>query len=289
VHITIAAGSPAVKVPANVELPAGELQARFQAYVDDAAMPGLVLLEAGDGDSSVREYLNVLPGGVRQLPVKIDTPEPPSPVISELRNRAGFGARAACSPGSVATLIGTGLSPNAEVLVNRRSVRVLRESDDRVDFLCPATADAALEIQVQTSRGASNILKSVMAGTAPGVFVLDGIPGQSQAMAFVSSRFVYAALPTFWYAGTPAVAGGPLTIIGTGVNSQGLAPKVRVGDQYATIQSLDCSPETGECAISVQLPGSIYGDSVPVVLESLDPDGKPVQSNRAFVAIDRRP
>jgi hypothetical protein len=173
------------------------------------------------------------------------------------------------------------------VYLNGRAARVLRESDERL-VLCPAELEVVLEIEVRTDRGRSRLLRSAMTTTAPGLFVAWGIPGQSQATAFVTSRLLYAALPTFRYDGTPAMGGGSLTILGTGVSATGIRPRIRIGDQYVSVESIDCSQENGECTITVQLPASIYGDAVPVVLESTDPDRRPVESNRVFVAIGSR-
>jgi hypothetical protein len=133
-------------------------------------------------------------------------------------------------------------------------------------------------------------VKSATTSTAPGLFIAGGIPRQSQAVAFANSPIYLAALPTFWYPGAPVFAGGPLTLIGTGVacGPSGARPKIRVGDQFAAVLSLASSPDVGECAITVQLPESVYGDFVPVLMESLDPDGRPVESNRVFVAIESR-
>jgi uncharacterized protein (TIGR03437 family) len=287
VDVSLTSSSPSLKVPAKITVSAGR-RARFRAYLEPETPGGIAGITAQDGEHSATEYLNVVAGGAATLASADDTTESNSPVLSELRNGAAPGARAACSPGATASLIGAGLSPNAQVYLNGTSARVLRESDERLDFLCPAALAGALEIEVQTERGRSNVLKSTMASTAPGLFVAWGIPGQSQATAFVTSRLLYAALPTFWYDGTPALAGGTLTILGTGVNAAGIRPRVLIGDQYVPVESIDCSQDTGECEISVQLPMSISGDAVPVVLEGTDPDGRAVESNRVFVAIEGR-
>jgi uncharacterized protein (TIGR03437 family) len=187
-------------------------------------------------------------------------------------------------------LIGTSLSPNPRVLIGDRNARVVQASWDKIDFLCPDNAEGAeLDIAVETSRGRSNAIQSTMARTAPGLFTISGIPGQSQAQAY-QTRHDVAGLPTFWYAGSPAKAGEALTVVATGIacddNSNGPMLRIRVGDQYGSIRAVGGTRDTGVCSIEVVLPASAKGDSVPLVLESLDGAGRPVESNRVFVAID---
>jgi uncharacterized protein (TIGR03437 family) len=218
---------------------------------------------------------------------------PRRPVIDELQNAAAASARAACSPGAPASLIGSSFVPETKVLVNGSYAQVIRASWDRVDFICPGEpAGTDLSITVETRLGKSSTFRTVMAAAAPGLFTVAGAPGSMTASAYQGSLTNIAALPNFWLDARPAAAGGSLTLLATGI-ACGSGPRVDppavlVGGLYAKVVSLEAATETGRCAITVTLPGGIAGDEVPVVLETLDPAGRRVESNQAMVAIERR-
>ena len=67
------------------------------------------------------------------------------PVLRELRNGAGAGAVAACSPGALAALVGTSLAGSnttdaVRVLINGSEASVTQISAEQVQFVCPALA-----------------------------------------------------------------------------------------------------------------------------------------------------
>jgi hypothetical protein len=185
-----------------------------------------------------------------------------------------------CVPGSVATLTGSALTPGTKVWAGGSSPRVLSASWNRVDFLCPAgPQEGTLEVAV-------NSMYATLAGTAPRLMTVEGIPGREQARAWRSMPEVPAALPTFWHDGAPAVAGGRLAIAVTGIACDGPLPRLRAGHQYASVVGLHAGLETGECTLTVLLPGSVYGNSVTLVLETIDAAGRTIESNPAVVAIE---
>ena len=205
------------------------------------------------------------------------------PVITRLQNGADEGAPAACSPEAVATLVGRflpeGATPasdrsgratslaGARVLINGSYSPVLYASSDRVDFLCPAVPPStSLEIAIETAAGLSNRVETRVEEASPGIFATDG--------------------PT-------AQPGGTVSIRATGMNwlkkFPTVRPFVRIGTQYVPIESITADPQDpGVSTLTVTLPSDISGDSVPVIIEVVQTDGRSVASNPASIPVETR-
>jgi hypothetical protein len=143
------------------------------------------------------------------------------PILAALRNGAGFGAMAACSPGTLATLVGTSLARRdtaeiTRVLVNGAEASVVGASSEQVEFLCPRLAPGTpLRISVEIGDQASNEVRAVIQEAAPGLISVDG-SGIGQGL-IVHARGL-AALPRFDRVVMPAATGDAITLFATGIN-----------------------------------------------------------------------
>jgi uncharacterized protein (TIGR03437 family) len=229
------------------------------------------------------------------------------PVLSLLQNFAGPAAIAACSPNSVATLLGsflTGPSPTAEQLenaagtpwtkvqVNGEYSTVLRASPDRVDFLCPnLLAGTPLQIVVETGAGVSSPMESTMEETAPGLVTIDG-SGAGPALALHSDSRELAVLPDFRLNGRPASPGDTLTVLATGIGCNSFTsqiPHLKLGSDQARITSITPSSQfKGICEIQFIVLSGMFADAVPLTIETLRSDGRIARGNSTSLSVDIR-
>jgi uncharacterized protein (TIGR03437 family) len=230
------------------------------------------------------------------------------PVLSHLQNFAGPAATPACSPNTVATLLGsflTGTSPtiaeseNATVIsgtkvtVNADYTAVLHASPDRVDFLCPnLLAGTPLQIVVETDAGVSRPIDSTMEETAPGLVTIDG-SGTGPALALHAGSIELATLPDFRLSGRPALPGDSLTVFATGIdcNNNFISPQplLKLGSDPARITSITRSNQfAGICEIQFVVLPSMFADSVPLAIEVLRTDGRIARGNTTSLPVDLR-
>ena len=229
------------------------------------------------------------------------------PRVTSLQNGAGVSASPGCSPGSVATLLGSFLSgsnlealePSAEsgdggfarVLVNGTEVRIIAVADERVDFVCPLLEPGtSLEIAVKTKAGLSNRLRTTMQVSAPGIFTIDG-SGSGQALAWRADSGDLAVIPNFRFQGKPSLPGDKLSILVTGIdcveNFGAVKPLINLGNTAVAIDSVTGSTRTvGACEVGITIPDGVEGDAVPLTLGVIRSDGRVVTSNAPSIAID---
>jgi trimeric autotransporter adhesin len=225
---------------------------------------------------------------VRTLTVNVTS----GPIVAGLRNGAGRGALAACSPGALMSLTGENLaeaSAATRVLINGSDVAVVGASAERVDFVCPNRSPGTpLSLAVEVAGQVSNAVETVMAETAPGLLTLDG-SGRGQGIAIHAQGL--AAVPRFGVAGRPAVEGEALTLYATGINcdenSSAMKPLLYFGHDYVRVTAAKASAFAGVCELRALAPAGVSGDAVPVLLESVREDGTPVRSNTISVAVER--
>jgi uncharacterized protein (TIGR03437 family) len=218
---------------------------------------------------------------------------PAQPVLTQLRNGAGSGAVAACSPGALATLVGTSLAgsnPTARVrvLVNGNDASVIRASDRQVQFLCPALATGTpMAIAAEVGGRTSNQLRTVMRQTAPGLLSADG-SGTGQGLVLHARGL--AALPRFDRAGTPVVAGDAITLLATGIacdETPGAPPPLLYMDHIpGRIAGVSPSAFPGVCEVHAIIPSGLSGDDVGIYLESVGEDGSFSRSNTLLLAVE---
>ena len=228
-----------------------------------------------------------------------------TPELTGLRNAAGASATAACTPGSMATLVGrflfAGDTPVAEpsgstldlqttqVWVNAIRTPVLFASINRVDFLCPQdVAGTPLEIALQSGANMSDILKTTMLADAPGILSVDGETGQ--ALAFRSGTSNLAAIPNPQFQASPVTAGELLSVLASGVscdeNFSTGRPQLQFGMHVTPVQAIrSAAGYAGACELTFQVPAGVTGDNLPIRLQIVHYDGASTSSNPASIAI----
>jgi uncharacterized protein (TIGR03437 family) len=227
------------------------------------------------------------------------------PVITDVRNAASQAADAACSPGSIASLMGRWLSTanppvsdgtgsstqlgGVQVNVNGTYAPVLYASVTRVDFVCP-TADpgSVLNISVENSAGTTDPVQTTVQAIAPAVFSADG-SGKGQGLVVLSGTSLLATPRTYLNAGQPAEPGDSIAIFTTGIGpAGGILPQIKIGDLSVTADSVQEVPGMAGVIqiLATVLAGLPVGDALPLVVQVTAPDGSVVQTNTVTVAIE---
>ena len=93
--------------------------------------------------------------------------------------------------------------------------------------------------------------------------------------------------------GPTAQPGGTVSIRATGMNwlvkFPTVRPFVRIGSEYVPIESITPDPQdAGVSTLTVTLPSDVLGDSVPVIIEVVQTDGRSVASNPASIPVETR-
>jgi hypothetical protein len=219
------------------------------------------------------------------------------PVISGMRNGAGTGALASCSPGARMTLLGTfvtddqrgggPLSARIRVRVNGEAVAVPAASGAEIDFLCPVlAAGTPLSMTVEVAGRVSAEFRTVMVETAPGLFSVSGSP---RAQGLVMHARGLAAIPRFDADGTPALAGETIRFYATGLNCENSNQNsilLYFGKGYQPITSITPSSYAGICEVSAVVPEGVFGLGVELFLEAVRSDATLLRSNTISLAID---
>jgi hypothetical protein len=126
----------------------------------------------------------------------------------------------------------------------------------------PATA---LAIAVETAKGLSNQVETRVEEASPGIFTSESAVG---ADGTVSLR----ATGMNWLAKFPTVQAS-----------------IRIGTQYVPIESITPDPQVpGVSTLTLTPPSDTSGDSVPVVIEIVQTDGRSVQSNSVSIPGETR-
>ena len=212
------------------------------------------------------------------------------PVITDLQNAAGSKALPACSPGSVASLIGRWLvssgirasNPSGtvnelagtRVKVNGEYVPVVDASATRVDFVCPQTdPGTVLMISAETGTGIAGPVSTTMYPTSPGLYSLDGT-GSGQGLVTLTGTSLLAEARDYLGLGRPAEPGDSITIRATGiVPRDGALPVVMIGDIYAEVLSLQAVPgAVGIYDITAKVPLGIQESNAVSVDVMVPPD-----------------
>ena len=214
--------------------------------------------------------------------------------------------RLVCSPGSLASLNGSGFgepgaalsdsSGNSMVLggtqvkINGQSAPVLFASDARVSFLCPALeADTQLEAAVETEAGISESVTAPMQQVSPMMFSLDG-SGENQGVISFAGTTELAMARNFQAAGHPAQPGDEILIWGSGFGTPTEVPavEVKLGGVDAEVESVSAvAGHAGVYTIQARVPaGTDFGEAVPVQVQVTTPDGKQFRSNKLTLALE---
>ena len=211
-----------------------------------------------------------------------------------------------CSPGGIATLKGSWLSLADEessdpsgssrelggttVHINGELTAVLYASWTRVDFQCPNTsAEAGLDITVETSAGASSPLHAAMQEATPTLLpARSSNPGQGQITLAGTNHL--ATTRDSNASGEPAQNGDLVSIHATGLGASVSSSSIRivVGGVDAQVQSVvPAADAAGVFLINVRIPAAApLGDAIPVQLEMISPTGRRLFSNTVTLAIE---
>jgi adhesin/invasin len=243
-----------------------------------------------------------------------------TPVISLLANSASY-VEEGCSPGAVATLLGTGFVKagaksaasgplptevnGLRVKVNDTYLPVLYAAESIVNFQCPQLAPGApVSLTIESDTGTSSAMASQMQFATPGIFTLDG-SGKGQGAILIANTAKIAMTPTPGIPGQPATPQGWISIYATGlgatdVSVQGGAPApsnplarvkapadVLVDGQAAKVSFAGLAPGyAGLYVVNAQVPASAsLGDAVSVQIAVHLPDGTTALSNLVTIAI----
>ncbi|MEO7146112.1 MAG: putative Ig domain-containing protein, partial [Bryobacteraceae bacterium] len=211
-----------------------------------------------------------------------------TPKIVKLVNAASRASDGACSPGSMAAVLGVGLGKSAsgddvKISVNSEFAVVTGSSDTEIAFVCPDLPPGT-PLSVQARRGArsSNTLTETMAEAAPGIFSLDGTgTGQGMALASASSMVLMHRSPEL--PSQPAVRRDPISILATGLGSGGVTDPTRlqvsIGEVAVRPESVSVkSPGVWEVLVKIPETAAI-GEAVPLRLELTLTDGSIAAGN----------
>jgi uncharacterized protein (TIGR03437 family) len=235
--------------------------------------------------------------------IQVDSGEP---VITDVRNAASQIPQRACSPGSIASLVGRWLAAGDQpasdpsggstqlagtrVKVNGVYAPVLYASLGRIDFQCPGVEPGTvLDISAETEAAVANPVATIMQSSAPGLYSWDG-SGQGQGLVTIASRSLLATSRSYQTTGQPAVPGDRISLLATGIGfPEGAAfLQLKIADSYVAPDSVRAVPGmAGAYQVNVRVPGSVSaGDAIPVVLYISRPDGSTFQSNSITIAIE---
>jgi hypothetical protein len=212
------------------------------------------------------------------------------PVLSGLRNAAGSDAVAACSPGSLATVLGTALNGDAgngvRLFVNGDEASIVHAGATQIDFLCPLLApETPLRISALVGEQRSNELQTTMRQISPGLFSVDG-SGSGQG-AVMHARGL-ASLPRFGLAGMPAAPGDEIVLLVTGIPCDPAGPKpvLYFGPVYGQTTDLRPAAIPGVCEVHSIVPANVSGNEVALHLELIRADGAVIRSNTVLAAVE---
>jgi uncharacterized protein (TIGR03437 family) len=216
-----------------------------------------------------------------------------TPVLKGLIHSATRSAEQACSPGSLATLLGVGLRKNASdedvrVSVNGEFVPVIEASFKEIAIQCPDLAPGT-PLSIRSYRGdfPSNFLDTVMGDPAPGVFTLDRT-GSGQGMVLLDGTEQLAMFRSPHVPSQPAVRGDRISILATGLGPDALKDslQVMIGGAVAPAESI-VTLVPGLWRIVVSVPDEApFGDAVPLRLVLNSSGGRRLESNLVTVAIE---
>jgi uncharacterized protein (TIGR03437 family) len=220
-----------------------------------------------------------------------------TPILTKLVQAANRSSEGACSPGSMVVLQGVGLGKNragedVRISVNDDPVKVIGSSMKEITFPCPELAPwTPLHIQAHRGERSSNVLESVMAEAAPGVFSLDGT-GSGQGVAMLRETGDVLMLRSPELPSQPATRGDLVSILATGLGPDVANEPERlqlvIGDAVAYVQSVTRS-SPGAWEVIAKVPeAATLGDAVPLQIQLTLLNGRLLKSNLVTIAIEAR-
>jgi uncharacterized protein (TIGR03437 family) len=292
-----------IHVPPVTSIAAGTSNGRFIAYSQANATAQTVRITSVFGgvavinDISVTATKRAIASPTTQSSIKsldvgtADEGNDARPTITSLVNAASS-VTGACSPGSIATIIGSGLaSQNVIVSVNGESVPVLVGASSQVTFQCPdLQAGTPLEIVVRKDGQVSNAVHVDMDEVGPAIFTINGVDRALGAIVLSDTSELAIKAPEIQ--GRSSKPGATIAILCTGLGREfdgqlAATPIVTIDGISATVLSI-ARTELGLQEVSVRIPeGVASGDLVPVEVRMPSVSGRLVTGNRVYISIDR--
>jgi uncharacterized protein (TIGR03437 family) len=225
------------------------------------------------------------------------------PVAMGLVNGASADPKLGCSPGGMASLLGSWLVQDnstwtdptgqsrqlggTQVQVNGDPVPVLFASGTRVDWLCPEVAPGApLQVVLATGAGRTEAVSAAMEETAPGILSVDG-SGQGQGLIVFPGTSVVAMIRNPQVTGEPAQPGDTLAMRVTGVSPDAQL-SLTVGGIHTPVQSIqEAAGSAGLLEVLFTVPAGVpFGDEVPVRIQVVKAGGQVIGSNVVTMAVE---
>ncbi len=213
------------------------------------------------------------------------------PVLDKLIHGASR-AEGACTPGSLATLRGTGFGKHVQLSLNGEPATVIAATAREITFQCPDLAPGtALYFQARHGDHSSNILDSVMTDAAPGIFSLDG-SGAGQGIAYLGDSGMVLMLRSPDVPSQPATRRDQIAIAVTGLGLEAAqAPErlqVTIGESTVPVESVT-AVAPGIWQVGVRVPEEApLGLAVPLRLTLTSADGRILNSNAVAIALEAR-
>ena len=240
--------------------------------------------------------------------------------ISGLYNAATYQQDQTCSPGSLATLVGTGFTGQGlqqangfpwpallgglKITANGIALPILATTDTLIQFQCPILpAGSAITLIVTPRSGvATDPLQFILQEATPGLFVVNG---NNQGAVLIAGTNLIAMPTTDGIPSRPAKQGEYLAIFADGLGpvQEMQFPGVpapldhlvlAIDHIVVVVGTLELTPsfaglapgEAGLYQVNVQLTTDVpVGDSIPIYVKVTLKDGTLKQSNSVNVAI----
>jgi len=208
-----------------------------------------------------------------------------TPVIVRIVNAASQAVQPACGPNAIASLKGHWLAAagnpvtdptggstqlaGAKVKINGSYVPIVYAAQQRIDFLCPASAPGtALSVSVENQSETADPVQTTMNAVAAGLYSLDG-SGSGQGQVTLSGTSLMAMSRNYLTPGQPAEPGDAITVSATGLDPSNWSSLIlEIGSLSAQITAVGAIPEmAGVYQITATVPNGVeVGDSIPVRL-----------------------
>jgi uncharacterized protein (TIGR03437 family) len=243
------------------------------------------------------------------------------PALSAVVNSASYSEELACSPGAIASLFGTALSPGplgaaqlplptelsgVHLKINGDRAPLFYVSPTQVNFQCPRLPPGApLTFVMDNSAGTSPPIPVTMQYATPGIYTLYG-SGQGQGAITLAGTSTFVMVRNPVAPSQPAEPGDYVSIFATGLGPVDNPPpagqpasgdtlsrvqaslQVLVGDIPAEVQFAGLTPGlVGLYQANIKIPDNApLGPDIPVSILIPAPDGRVLRSNIVTMAIE---
>lgn len=298
--LSLSSNNPTVTVPPSATVSAGQTSITFSAVVAAISDSESALITAQGSNNILASFgLDLVPGVV----------------IDSIANSASYNTNVVCSPGSLASIFGSGFTSGAsesasavpfpkklaevEVAVGGVAAPLLYASNQLINFQCPdQNLSTPVTITVTGASGHTATSRIPWEKASPGIFSTN-MSGHGQGVVFVAGTSLIAGPEG--PGSRPAHPGDSIEIFATGLGS---APPTRLRSLESSmrttlpvsiaigseqLQPAAATPAAfldGLWHITVSLPSDVQtGGAVPLQLNVTLSDGTIVSSNVVTIAI----